>query len=376
MISRKRISIAIVFAMVFGILAGGLLEAQDKDVIFRKDTKKSMSVDEVTAETYEDVTYKRGSRESKLTVDKIEKIQYHDTPDAWQNGLRFAKKGDWENAEASFKLAMDDGSVRSWIKTYGLYELGKVYQQWGLSNPAKFKKAIESYTQLLADDPKTRFYAEVLFNLGKSHADSGDMQKALEVFDRLAQDAYDKKLGSNWEARAKFEKAVARMNGGDFDEANRDFRSALTFAGEQLKNAGEDAELISVLKRIEGLSKLYQGTVLIKKKKYKDATRFFEQIINDNDATRNAKAGAECGLGECLLAEGKLKEAQAQFARAKVRYADLPEGGQATYYLGMVCLELKDKEPNYKKRARDYFQEVVKEYADSEWASEAQSKIE
>jgi outer membrane protein assembly factor BamD (BamD/ComL family) len=38
-------------------------------------------------------------------------------------------------------------------------------------------------------------------------------------------------------------------------------------------------------------------------------------------------------------------------------------------------LELKDKEPQYKKKANDYFQEVVTYYPSTTWAKEAQKML-
>lgn len=376
MIIRKRLTTVVVFFGIWCLIAVPSLFAQKKDVIYRKDTGKSMTVDRVVSETYTEVKYKKGGKESKLNADRVARIQYFDAPDAWKNGLSLLSKGQFENAINSFTLAMESSKVRPWIKTYGLYQIGKAYQQWSLSSPVKIKDAVKTFNKLLKDDPQTRFYMDVMYNLGKSYSISGDLPNCIKTLDKLAQDAYDKKLGVIWEARAKFEKAVAQMNGGAFNEADRDLRSARTFATEQLKSAGEDQELALELKKIKGLSQLYQGSVLIKKKKYSDATRFFKSIINDKTSDEVAKAGAAVGLGECLLAEKKLKEAQAQFAEAKVLYSYLEEeGARATYYLGLVCLELKEKEPGYKKRAKEYFSEVIKGYPNTEWAKMAQAKI-
>lgn len=375
MISVKRLTFVVICIGLFCVASGSPVFAQNQDVIFRLDTGKKMSVERVTAETYQEVRYKKGSKELRLTADKVGKVTYYDAPQSWENGLTFASKGEYENAINSFKLAMEQKGVRDWIKTYAQLEIAKVYQQWGLSSKEKFSEAVKAYQDLLTQNPETRFYAQVLYNLAKSYAGSGDLAGALKTFDELAQQAYDKKLGVIWEARAKFERAVAQLEGGAFDEAVRDLRSAGTFASEQLKSA-KDSNLTQELTRIEGLAKLHQGSVMIKKKKFADATRFFNEIMRDDANSREVKAGAECGLGECLLAEKKLKEAQYQFARTKVLYGDLAEqGAKATYFLGVICLDLKEKEPGYKKRAKEYFTEVVNLYPDSNWANMARAKL-
>ncbi|MHC4942931.1 MAG: tetratricopeptide repeat protein [Planctomycetota bacterium] len=353
------------------------LFAQNRDIIKRSDTGKKMTVDKVIGETYKEIRYKLRSSEKTITTDKVEEIIYYDVPTAFKNGLAFVEKGEYENALNSFQLAMEARGVRDWIQVYSLFEKAKAYQQWGLSDNSKFKNAVETFNELLDQAPETRFYAEVLFGLAMSYSLSGDLANAVKAFDQLAQEAYEKKLGVIWEARAKYEKALAQMNGGKYDDAERDLRSAMTFATEQAKTVKDDPGLQATLNRIAGLARLNQGTVLIKKKKNSDARRFFEEILNNTSSSRDAQAGAMCGLGECLLSEKKLKEAQEQFATAKVLYFDLAEeGARATYFLGELCLELKDKEPNYKKRAKDYFQEVIDLYPETSWAKQARAKIE
>lgn len=380
MIKRTRLAAGLIFIGAFCLFASQAnLFAQNRDVIYRADTGKKMTVDKVISESYIEVKYKRGAQERAITSDKVTSITYYDVPEAYRNGLDYQKKGEYENALNSFQLAMEKKSVRSWIQTYGLLETAKANQQWGLSSKDKFKDAIDAFNKLLELDPQTRFYPEVLFRLASCHAANGDLSSAEKAFDKLAQESYDKKLGVIWEAKAKYEKALAQLNGGSHDEAERSFRTAMTFATEQAKDSKNDENpaLKAELNQIAGLARLMQGTVMIRKNKIREARQFFEAIVQDATSGRDAKAGAECGLGECLMAEKKYKEAQLQFARAKVLYYDIEEeGARATYFMGELCLALKNEEPNHKMRARNYFMEVVDAYPDTSWAKKARAKIE
>ena len=363
---------ALLFSSVF---CGGLRAQQQPDEIQRVSGGNLTGV-RVISETYQEVKYKKGAYEGKIASSKVTEVVYGDAPESYRNGLDYLKSGDYENAVKSFKLAMEKRSVRPWIKTYGLLGTARAYQRWGGAEPAKYKDAAAAYEALLKQAPSTRFLAEVLFELGRCQAAAGDINAAVATFDRLAKEAYAKKLGVAWEAKARFQKAMVRLQGNQADEAERDFRSALTFATKQLKSV-EDEAAKAELERIAALSRLNQGTVLIKRKKYAEARTFFQQILGDSSSTSSAKAGAENGLGEILLAEGKLKEAQVQFARAKVLYTDISEeAARATYFLGVLCLELKEREPNGQRRAKDYFQEVVTWYPDTEWAKKARAKIQ
>lgn len=380
MVYRKRALAQDLFGVLLALILGGgfcgMLQAQQPpDEIHRKSGGNLTGV-RVQSETYAEVKYKKGAYEGRISTDKVTEIVYGDAPEAYLNGLEFLGSGDWENAVKSFKLAMEKRSVRPWIKTYGLLGTARAYQRWGSKDPAKYKDAIAAYQELLKVDPNTRFLAETLFELGRCQAEAGDTAGAVATFDHLAKEAYAKKLGVAWEARARYQKALARLEGGEADEAERDFRSALTFATDQLKSA-EDEAVKAELERIAGLARLKQGTVLIKRKKYAEAQTFFQQILQNKASTLSAKAGAINGLGEILYTRGKLKEAQVQFAQAKVRYTDIAEeAARATYFLGLICLDLKEREPNYQRRAKAYFQEVITWYPDTEWAKKARAKIQ
>jgi tetratricopeptide (TPR) repeat protein len=348
-----------------------------EDEIWRKGTSAPLTVNQVTAETYEEVRYRKAgiASEQRLSADKVIRIVYGDAPDAFKQGEKFFENYDYENAISSFKLSMEAANARDWVKTYARLWIGRSYQAWGAASSEKYRDAVSTYEELLKEDPKTRFYAEVLFNQAECHSLSGDVSSAVATFDRLSKDAYDLKLGVVWEARAKHGKAEAKLAGGLLDEAERDFRSSMTFAEEQAAKA-EDPSVAAELKRLAGLDRLAQGSVMIKRKKYNQAKDFFKQILNDTASEQEARAGAQNGLGECYLAEKLLKDAQMQFAVAKVQYGSVTEeAAKATYFLGVCCEELGDKEPKAKKRAQDYFQEVVDLYGATVWAKEARKKL-
>jgi tetratricopeptide (TPR) repeat protein len=346
------------------------------DEIYRTTHEKPLVVDRVTVESYTEVKFRKtGGSEQRLSADKVIRIVYGDQPDAYKRGLRFHNDLDFENAVNSLKLAMEKKSGRPWIQTYSYLWIAKSYQAWGATDQSKYRDAIAAYEDLLRKDAKTRFYAEVLLGMAKCYSFSGDLSNAVKTCDRLGKEAYDKKLGVIWEAYAKFEKAQAKLAAKQFDEAERDFRSSLTFSNEQAGKATDPA-LVAELKRLSGLAGLARGAVLIKKKNYREAKSFFNSILNDENSSVEALAGAQNGLGECSLAEKRLKDAQSQFARAKVAYGSVvDEAAKATYYLGVCCLELKNKEPKSKMKARNYFEEVVSRYGSSIWAKEARKML-
>jgi len=371
----SRMMMKALIVTVLMILTCAQIRADDE--IWRKGSAAPLKVDKVTQEDFEEVKYrKRGiATEQRISADKVVKIVYGDAPHSFKQGLKFYDNLDYENAVNSFKLSGEASNVRDWIKTYSRYWLGLSYQAWGSKRTEKYSDAIKAYDSILRDDPKSRFYAEVLLNLADCYASQGDVSNAVATYDRLGKEAYDKKLGILWEARAKHYKAIARLNGNLLDEAERNFRSSESFCREQARKS-EDPGVLAELEMLAGLDLLAQGSVLIQRKRYSQAKTFFDDILKNDSSPIEAKAGAQNGLAQCSLAEKRVKEAQLEFATTKVLYGSIvEEASKATYYLGVCCLELKDKEPKYKKKAQDYFEEVISLYPASTWAKEARKQL-
>lgn len=346
-----------------------------KDQVFRKGSRKPLTVT-VISEDYSVIKYKPTGvdQELELRADLVERIAYADTPQAYTNGIASLESGDYKNAVSSLQLALKSKTRGNWITRYANYQLGRAYFQWGATDPAKYTDAAKSFDELLKKDPDNRFLPQALRFRGLSLSRSGDARGAGQVFDQLASEAQSKKLGLVWEAEARILKADAFSNNNLPNDASSAYKLALDFARSNAQTQKDEA-IRNELSAIAGRAQLSQGESLLKAKNYREARRFFETVASNQDSNPSVIAGAQCGLGEVLLAEGKYQAAFEKFAKVRVvHYLSRAEAARATYFMGTCCLK-DEKEPGGKRKATEYFREVVNRYADTQWAEDARANL-
>lgn len=363
-------------ALLIAALVPLLAPAATADEILQKGAKNPFK-GSVLSEDIHKVKYKLEGVAQAQEIDSalVAEIFYDDAPEAFTNGRALLKKGEAENAANSFRLALKAKTKNNWINVHGNYYLGVALQMWGAKDASKLKEAAKVFEQLVKDAPEARFLPDALKRQADALAAAKDAAAAAAVYDRLAQVAQEKKLGIATEAEAKLAKADAYAAAGMTTEAEQAYSAAGTFAQ---SNAGaqKDEAVKSRLLAIVGRAQLSQGAAYLRNKKYGEARQFFEKVAMTPDAQPEVVAAALNGVGEVLLEEGRARDALEQFARIRVQYYLVrSETARATYFLGKACLALKDAEPNGKKKAADYFAEVVERYGDTPWADRARAEI-
>jgi len=331
----------------------------------------------VLSEDINKVKYKLDGVAQAQEIDaaQVADISYDDAPDAYKQGRELLKKGDAENAANSFRLALKQKTKNNWINVYGNYYLGQALQAWGAKDAGKLKEAATVYTQLLKDAPDCRFMPDALKRNADVLAAAKDANGAAALYDRLAQVARERKLGIAWECRALILKADAFLTANMTKEAEAAYAAAGSFA-ESNAGAQKDEAIKRELDAISGRASLSQGAALLRNKKFGEARSFFEKVASRPNAAPEVIAAARNGVGEVLLEEGKPRDALEQFARVRVVfYLAREEVARATYFLGRTMQALKDAEPNGKKKANEYFAEVIERYGDTPWADRARAEI-
>jgi TolA-binding protein len=357
-------------------LAAALASDANADDIFQKGARTSFKAS-VISEDISKVRYKLEgvAQTQELDAAQVADIQYDDAPDAYKQGRELLRKGDAENAVSSFRLALKQKTRNNWINVYGNYYLGQALQAWGAKDAAKLRDAAAAYAQLLKDAPECRFMPDALKRNADSLAAAKDATGAAALYDQLATVARARKLGIVWEARAMILKADAYIAANMTKEAETAYAAAGSFA-ESNASAQKDEAVKSELDAIAGRASLSQGAALLRNKKFAEARTFFEKVAMRPSAAREVVAAARNGAGEVLFEEGKAREALEQFAQVRVQYFLVrEEAARATYFLGKAVLALKEAEPNGKKKANDYFAEVIERYGDTPWADRARAEI-
>ena len=345
------------------------------DRIVKIGAKNPIQAD-VVSEDYKEVKYRPAGIKQTQSIEshKVERVIYADAPESFTKALDFLAQGDTANAITNLQAAANE-KAGSWLKVHSLYYLGEAYLLSGARNATDYAKAADTFEKLLKDHPECRFLPRALKRWGDALSRARDPDSAATVYDRLDKEAADKKLSIIWEARAKLLKAEAYKMNDVAAKAKTAYQAAGNFAR---ANAAQqkDPTIQAELQAIAGMAQLSEGESLLANKDYAGARRSFERIAQDSSASPESVALAECGLGEVFLGEGRLPDALQQFARVRIRHFLKREAtARATYQLGMVCLALKDKEPNGKRKAREYFTEVVEHYGDTNWADLARAQL-
>ncbi len=352
------------------------LNAPAADKIYRKGQKQPLQVT-VVSEDYAVVKYKPQdvNQTVEIKAESVDRIEYEDTPEAFRTGQTALKSGDHLNAVNSFKLALRSRTRNNWLEVYGNFYLGMAHYQWGAKDPLQYAEAAKAFDATIKAEPKSRFAAEALKRWGLALSLSKDPKGAAAVFDRLVVDARDKKLGISWEAEALILKADAFAQNNLAAEATDAYREAGNFAQANAE-AQKNPSIKALLQSIRGRAQMSQGEALLRSKKHADAQRFFEQVARDPGATPESVAGALSGLGEVMLAQSKVNEAIEQFSTVKVRFHRVrSEAARATFFLGESYLLAEPADANHRRRAMEYFREVVERYSDTLWAEQARAKL-
>ena len=152
------------------------------------------------------------------------------------------------------------------------------------------------------EKPDTRKEAAALFEAGQNAHQSGDVQKAIELYgEALKQDS------SLWQA--EFQRGIAYLSLNQHANA----RASMLSVAEQLKQFADSAELRNISARVQ----VALGEIAMAESKPVDAEKSFRRALELNPQA----ARAHSGLAEVLLAGGKHEEAIAE-ARLAITAGD------------------------------------------------------
>ncbi|MEW6741124.1 MAG: tetratricopeptide repeat protein [Planctomycetota bacterium] len=331
---------------------------------------------EVTLEDYREVRHRRASGpEQTIEASKVAAIEYDDTPAAYTEAVSALAQGNYENAIATFKLAAQQKTKHDWVKEYAALGTAQALKRWAGTQKSRYADAIAAYKAFTKDYPKSRFYAEAQFDLGECESLSGSLEAAVKTFDTLREWAFNERIGVELEIKALDAIADAYLANAKASEARAAFNRVGSFATAQAEKAKDDL-LKALLRGYAERASLKEGEILLLERKYPEAERFFEKLLNDASLAPDVRAAGLNGIGECQFAQSDYKKAQLSFARARVIYFnEKVQAAKATYFLGKCALALGDREPDGPSRAREYFTEVVERFPNTEWAAKARGEL-
>jgi tetratricopeptide (TPR) repeat protein len=319
--------------------------------------------DRVIDVNYENVVLSvSGTGQQRIALNTVADILFYDTPFGISQGDNDLRNGKLPEALKQYQAAfllVEQKKVRPLHKQYALYGIARACEGLG-----KWGEAISAYKRLLHEVPNTRFTREAAEGWMRSAQAKGDKAAIAEIIDVMRKDP---KLAT----MADSLRAELALQAKNYSEARGLFEKLALDPDREVQSRGK-----------AGLIHCLAG-----EKKGAELKLQCEQAIQGANDHPILRAAAYNALGDLAFAQAEsgkdmklYKEALLLYLRTVVQY--FPEGGgmnedlpHALYQAGLINSKLRDgqKEDNikkeYDKRAEQLFNELVRDFPHSAWAS-------
>ncbi len=314
----------------------------------RKVTGEQMIGVNVTSETYETVTVDG----KPIPAAEIDTITHFDQPPKYIQAMSNFKQYQLENAIKNFEEAKATPGARPWLKHYCDYYIARCYQAQAEAAPpadrAKFVSgAVSRFEALIKETPKGYWVPSAMSSLGQCYYSMGDFPKALAVYQQIEK----ANMGAAWVLRAQLWQGKILTAQRQADAAIAALTKVAETAKEKHADVYNEAEIALAEAYIVG-------------QKFKDAETLLKGLVEDANQKEEIKAAAHNTLGDCYMAQNKVKEARWEYLRTNVLYSKVKDQDARALFSAANCFEmLKDKANADKLR-----DELKRSYPDSPWA--------
>lgn len=272
----------------------------------------------VTSETYKEVSFRRGTVESRRSADSVAEVR-HDLSSGALEDYRVAvelmdREGDFAAAAARFGAVLEDDVVErfDWVRQHAMWRRVRCLN--GLGDYRAMAREVDA---LLGAVPDTFFYAPALLMKAQGLVSANDKPGARKVFEQLDADVSAKGLPERWAREAELGLAL-------LDDSGNAEAKKRKLEGLAEKNA-ESYPTVADRARVE------VGNVMVEAGDYKGARAFFQRILDSGNADMMTMAAALSGIGDCAFEQGKGTTDAAQ-AKAFYEEAALAHLQVASYY--------------------------------------------
>ena len=328
----------------------------------------------VTVNSLTEVVIKIGDRDNKYTSAEVIEIQWGSVPPSYRDGKLLAERNDYEASVASYRTAAGDASGREVVQAEARFRAAQTLLAWGTQDSAQFAECVREVDRFLSDHSGSARVPEARYLKARALHLTGDAAGAAAGFQSLYQtgsagDApgYDKGFCLD----AGLEAAWAFLDAGDTQSARSLFTSLGSgYAGligekqdaapAELQRLRDAADVVSTG---EGFCRLVGDQT-------QQARSFFESKARDRNLGAAGRAAAGLGLAQTLLAEGKHRKAQIEFARvAALDHTSRDRTARANVGFAEATMQLGDGDSADEARRRLTL--VVEQYGDTPAAKRA-----
>lgn len=294
----------------------------------------------------------RGPEESVKGED-VADILFDDPNPHYASGLSQLNAGLYDRAVKSFTAARNAAKDDSLLKVFAAYYLGDALRHAAVGDPEKstelYKAACEEFGRVPADH---WLAPRAAYGLGLALAGSGKQSEALASFKKL-----DSGFGDRWRYQGKLGEGTAYLALKKAGDARQAFEIANSGASSRYPELAREAQV--------GIGQAY-----VLDKRYDDAVKFFDRILEQRGVDAESGGGAWAGKGDCRYAQAQekgnskelLQEALLAYLTSTTRYAGSSSYARALYMAAEIYkkLGLPDQAEHQAKELRSRF-------PDSQW---------
>ena len=347
--------------------------AQKSDVVYRLNprTGKAQAIQgTVTKDGLDKIEISQRDGDSK-DFSSLEVIQviWGDVPTEFQDGQKFGRRMDWENAVKSYQAAADSSNARGPVKAAARMASVRAMISWGVSEPARFADAVAEADRFLVEFTENRHLPTVRALKARTAWLSGDAEAARDGYRALYEagkggtDGYPALMV----AEAALSAGHAAIAAKDTGTARELYTAAASAFGDIA--AGDTSDAIRAAAGAEEAS-LGESYSRIAREDFAGARSALERAV-DKMKTPAGRAAARLALGQCLVGLGENQAAIRELGWVSgLDHSNPDRRAMALVALAQAELGLGDKGRTAAKAALD---RVVASYGETPAAATARA---
>jgi hypothetical protein len=374
--------LALTVSLVGGAAANPVSAQGRPDQIYVLDTRSgkiNMLAGVVQEHGLEKTVVIRSGKERSYDTSRVERIVWGSVSGSYREGRTYFERSDYENASAKFLVAATD-DAREPVQAASRLFAAQSFLNLSMRHPDRISDAIEQAQRYIDDYSNGAGLAQARALHARAKWLAGDAAGAAPLFDAIFQEASAGDITPGYKLApcltAGLSAARAYLAAGETLPAREAFSKLRQRADSGIAELEEDSTARYELKKLSLEAQAGEGFVLIASKQGKQAITFFESQLSSASKTDSALRYASLlGLGEAFLAEGRLREAQLNFAVvSSLDHTDRDRVARALFRLAESTQGLAD--PNSTGTVKAWLENIVNDYGDTLWATPARKNLE
>jgi len=335
----------------------------------------------VTTNNLDQVVVAVAGKDTKYDSELVVRISWGEVPAAYKDGRVYFSRAQFADAAAQFRLAAGDASARPVVKAAARLWAAQALLRWGAADPLHFAEAVEESSKFLSEFPTNREVPEARVVQARAKLLAGQTSEAAQLYRAIyaewkpegATAGYRRELCL--EAGLSAARALLAVQPPDTLGAREMFSSLEKVAGAAAVAMEADDPARPRLLRLQDEGSLGDGYSELASGNARQAVSFFQtKLAGKTGLSDTLRFSASFGLAQALAAEGKLREAQLQFAKVSaMEHNDRDRAAAAQVALADATIKLGD--PDASLQARALLESVTQHQGDTPAAARAREML-